>query len=149
MSDHTELPEHGTMNEDENDVIFNEQTNRALREWGRRFYAGGAGLLAAIGTLAPAALTAIRGVGWQFHLAVTLVVGLSLPVAAVYVAVRTYGLTHHETVCAARQALREGAAATTTLGAHHRIEQPRPAHPDDGARIATDSETDQESDDSQ
>jgi hypothetical protein len=148
MPDHPELPEHGTMNEDEKDEIFNEQTNRALREWGRRFYAGGAGLLAAAGTLAPAALTAIRGVGWQFHLAVTLAVGLSLPVTTVYVAVRTYGLSHHETVCVARQVLKEGAAATATLSDHQRIDQPGP-DPDDGVRIVTDSETDQESDDNQ
>jgi hypothetical protein len=98
--------------------------------------------------LIPSAVTAVRPAGVVFHLAVVLVVSLSLPVIASYVAVRTYGLSHHEAVCAARQAAREAAAATTTLGAHQRAEQPR-ADTDDGTRIVTDRESDHENDDSQ
>eukprot|EP00918_Siedleckia_nematoides_P068440 GHVU01149073.1.p1 GENE.GHVU01149073.1~~GHVU01149073.1.p1 ORF type:complete len:130 (+),score=14.46 GHVU01149073.1:507-896(+) len=126
MSEQTDSRHRPTESEAESDsdVIFNDETNRALREWGRRLYAIGAGVLATVVTLLPAAVTAIRGVGWQFHLTVTLVVGLSVPVTAAYVAARTYGLSHHEVVCAARQAWREATAATATLGEHQRVEQP-------------------------
>ena len=106
------------------DRIFNAETNRALREWGRRLTAIGAGVLAAVVTLIPTAITAVRSPGIVFHLTVTLVVSLSLPVVACYVGMRTYGLSHHEVVCGTRKALREGAAATATLGEHQRVKQP-------------------------
>jgi hypothetical protein len=108
----------------ESDRIFNAETNRALREWGRKLTAVGAGVLAAVVTLIPTAVTAARSPGIVFHLAVTLVVSLSLPVVACYVGMRTYGLSHQEVTSAARHAAREGAAATATLGEHQRVEQP-------------------------
>jgi hypothetical protein len=130
--------------EDRDDRIFNAETNRALREWGRRFTAIGAGALAAVVTLVPTAITAARSPGIVFHLAVTLVVSLSLPVVACYVGMRTYGLSHHEIVCAARQALREGAAATATLGEHQRVEQPAELDTDAAPPFAdTDADTDE------
>jgi hypothetical protein len=137
-------PEQETMTEDENgkDEILNDETTRALREWGRRCYAIGAGLLAAVVMLIPSAVTAVRPSGVLFHLAVVLVVSLSLPVIASYVAVRTYGLSHHETVCAARQAAREAAAATTTLGAHQRAEQPSESIDTDATPPFADTDTD-------
>ena len=127
--------------ESNGDRIFNPETNRALREWGRKLSAVGAGVLAAVMMLIPTAVTAARSPGIVFHLAVTLAVSLSLPVVAVYVGVRTYGLSHHEVVCATRQALREGIAATATLGEHQRVEQP--ADPiDTDPTTFTDSDTD-------
>lgn len=129
--------------EGRDDRIFNAETNRALREWGRRFTAIGAGALAAVVTLVPTAITAARSPGIVFHLAVTLVVSLSLPVVACYVGMRTYGLSHHEVVCATRQALREGAAATATLGEHQRVEQPAELDTDQTPPFAdTDADTD-------
>jgi hypothetical protein len=123
------------------DRIFNPETNRALREWGRKLSAVGAGMLAAVVMLIPTAVTAVRSSGVLFHLGVTLVVSLSLPVVACYVGMRTYGLSHHEVVCAARQAAREGAAATATLGEYQRVEQP--ADPiDTDPTTFTDSDTD-------
>jgi hypothetical protein len=131
-------------NEDRDDRIFNAETSRALREWGRRLTAVGAGALAAVVTLVPTAITAARSPGIIFHLAVTLVVSLSLPVVACYVGMRTYGLSHHEIVCATRQALREGAAATTTLGEHQRVEQPAELDTDATPPFAdTDADTDE------
>jgi hypothetical protein len=150
MSEQVAPPEQEAMTEDENekDEILNDETTRALREWGRRCYAIGAGLFAAGVMLIPTAVTAVRPVGVLFHLAVVFVISLSLPVVAAYVAVRTYGLSHHEAVSASKYAVREAAAATTTLGAHQRAEQSG-ADTDDGARIVTDRETDHENDDTQ
>ena len=127
------------------DRIFNAETNRALRVWERRLSAAGAGVLTAVVMLIPVVVTAMRSAGLPFHLAVTLAVSLSLPVVAVYVAVRTYGLTHHEAVCVGRRAVREAAAATATLGEHQRAEQPV----EDTANDATTSFADTENNDTQ
>ena len=126
----------------DSDQILNPETRRALREWGWRCYAVGVGALTAVVMLIPTAVTAVRPSGVLFHLAVTLVFSLSLPVVAVYVGVRAYGLSHHEVVCAARQAAREGAAATTTLGAHQRAEQPTEPIETDATTPFTDTDTD-------
>lgn len=130
------------MTDDRNDEIFNDETTRALREWGRRFYAIGAGLLAGIVMLIPIVVTAARSVGLLFHLTVTFAVSLSLPGVAAYVTVRVYGLSHHETICAARQAAREAAAATTTLGAHQRAEQSPESIDTDATSPFADTDTD-------
>jgi hypothetical protein len=108
----------------ESDAVLNAETRRALREWGRRLSAVGAGVLTAIVMLTPVVVTALRSAGLLFHLAVTLAVSLSLPVTAAYVGVRTYGLTHREAVYAAKYAVKEAAAATATLGEHQRVERP-------------------------
>ena len=134
--------ESATNSESDNDgdKIFNDETTRALRKWGRRLYAVGAGVLAAIVMLIPTAVTAARSAGVAFHLAVTLAVSLTLPVVAVYVAVRAYGLTHHEAVCVGKQAVREAVAATVTLGEHQRVEQPMETNETDTTTPFTDTE---------
>ena len=57
-------------NESTTDQVLNPETRRALREWGRRGYAVGAGLLTALVMLVPTAVTAARPGGILFHLAV-------------------------------------------------------------------------------
>jgi hypothetical protein len=139
MPDRPASDESGT--EDDSDQVLNPETRRALREWGRRGYAIGAGVLAAVVMLIPTAVTAARSPGIAFHLAVTLGFSLMLPGVAVYVGMRAYGLSHQEVISAARHAAREGAAATTTLGAHQRVEQP--AEPTDtDSPLFTESDTD-------
>ena len=134
-SESTKAPDDG-----DSDRIFNAETTRALREWGRRLYAVGAGGLAAIVMLIPTAVTAARSAGVAFHLAVTLAVSLTLPVVAVYVTVRAYGLTHHEAVCVGKQAAREAVAATVTLGEHQRADQPMETSETDTTTPFTDTE---------
>jgi hypothetical protein len=107
----------------ETDSILNAETRRALRAWGRKLSAVGAGVLTALLMLIPPAVTAMRPAGVLFHLAVTLTVSLSLPVMASYVAVRTYGLSHHEAVSVGKQAVREAVTATATFSEHQREEQ--------------------------
>ena len=124
------------------DQILNAETRRALREWGWRCYAVGVGVLTAVVMLIPTAVTAVRPSGVLFHLAVTLIFSLSLPGVAVYVGMRAYGLSHHDVICAARQAAREGAAATTTLGAHQRAEQPTEPIETDATTPFTNTDTD-------
>jgi hypothetical protein len=127
----------------DDDRIFNAETNRALRKWGRRLSAVGAGVLTAIVMLIPVVVTALRSVGLLFHLAVTLAVSLSLPVIATYVAVRTYGLSHHEAVYVGKQAVGEAVAATVTLGAHQRAEQPMETIETDATTPFTDTDNDE------
>ena len=133
--------ESATDSDSDSDQILNAETRRALHEWGRRCYAVGVGVLTAVVMLIPTAVTAVRPGGVLFHLAVTLVFSLSLPVVAAYVGVRAYGLSHHEVVSAARHAVREGAAATATLGAHQRAEQPTEPIEPDATTPFTDSDT--------
>ncbi|EMA56455.1 hypothetical protein [Halococcus thailandensis] len=136
--------ERATDSDSSSDQILNPETRRALREWGRRCYAVGVGALTAVFMLIPTTLTTVRPSGVLFHLAVTLVSSLSLPVVTVYVAARAYGLSHHEVVSVARHAAREGAAATATLGAHQRAEQPtEPIEPDATQFTDTNTDTDE------
>ena len=132
--------ENESQDDSDSDQILNAETRRALREWGRRLSAVGAGVLTAVVMLIPVVVTAMRSAGLLFHLAVTLAVSLSLPVVAAYVAVRTYGLSHHEVVYAGQYALREAAAATATLGEHQRAEQPEAERNTENATTFTDTE---------
>jgi hypothetical protein len=133
----------------ETDAVLNAETRRALREWGRRLAAVGAGVLTAIVMLIPTAVTALRPVGLLFHLAVALAVSLSLPVMVAYVAVRTYGLSHKEAVSVGKQAFREAVTAIATVSEHQQVEQPK----DEKARTTVNDATtlfeDRESDDTQ
>lgn len=109
----------------ETDAVLNAETRRALRKWGQRLFAVGAGMLTALAMLVPIAVTAVRPAGVLFHLAVTLVFSLSLPIVAAYVAVRAYGLSHDETVCVGKQALGEAIDAIATLSEHQHVQQPQ------------------------
>jgi hypothetical protein len=133
----------------ETDAVLNAETRRALRAWGRKLSAVGAGVLTALVMLIPTAVTAMRPVGLSFHLAVTLAVSLSLPVMAAYVAVRTYGLSHHEAVSVGKQVLREAVTATVTLSEHQRVEQPTDGKKRTTVNDATTLFADRENDDTQ
>lgn len=134
----------------ETDAVLNAETRRALRAWGWKLSAVGAGVLTALVMLLPTAVTAVRPAGVLFHLAVTFGVSLSLPVVAAYVAVRTYGLSHHEAVSVGKQAVREAVTATATLSEHQQVkEQPKDGKKRTTTNDATTLFADRENDDTQ
>ena len=130
----------------ESDAVLNPETRRALRKWGRRLSAVGAGALTALVMLVPPAVTAVRPTGVLFHLAVTLLSALALPIVTVYVAVRVYGLTHDEVLHVGRRALGTAIGAISTLGEHQharRSDDERTETGNDPTTLITDSDRDE------
>jgi hypothetical protein len=116
----------------EADAVLNAETRRALRNWGRRLFAVGVGVLTALVMLVPPAVTAVRPTGVLFHLAVTLVFALALPIVAVYVAGRAYRLTHDEVIHVGKRLLGTAVEDISTLSDHSDVRR---------------SQTDEQSDD--
>lgn len=122
----------------EADAVLNAETRRALRNWGRRLFAVGAGVLTALVLLVPIAVTAVRPAGVLFHLAVTLVFSLVLPVIAAYVAVRAYGLTHDEVIRVGKRLIGTAVADISTLSDHRDV---RRSHTDEQSDDTSDPTT--------
>jgi uncharacterized membrane protein YcjF (UPF0283 family) len=101
--------------EDEADQILNAETERALRQAGRKLWAVFVGGLTAIMLLSASAVTALLSVSWQVHLGVTLAVSVAAPLAAAYVMGRVYGLSHAQTIQTGRRAVSEATTAAATL----------------------------------
>jgi hypothetical protein len=112
----------------EADAVLNAETRRALRNWGRRLFAIGAGVLTALVLLISIAVTAVRPAGVLFHLAVTLAFSLVLPIIAAYVAVRAYGLTHDEVIYVGKRVIGTAVEDISTLSDHQDV---RRSHTDE------------------
>ena len=103
------------LSERERDRVLNAETQRALRRAARLFGVAAVGVLTAVITLSLAAATAILSPLWQLHVAVTVIVALTLPVAVPYAMLRVYGLANRDVVYVAKQAYREIIAEIVAL----------------------------------
>jgi hypothetical protein len=103
------------LSERERDRVLNAETRRALRRAARLFGVAAVGMLTAVITLSLAAATAILSPPWQLHVAVTVIVGLALPVAIPYAMLRVYGLANRDMVYVAKRAYREVVAEIIAL----------------------------------
>jgi hypothetical protein len=101
--------------EAETDQILNAETERALRQAGRKLWTVFVGGLTAAVLLSLAALTATLSVSWQVHLGVILAVSVTAPLVAAYVMGRVYGLSHSQTIQTGRRAVSAATTAAATL----------------------------------
>jgi hypothetical protein len=101
--------------ETEADQILNAETERALRQAGRKLWTVFVGGFTAVILLSVSAVTALLSVSWQVHLGVTLAVSVAAPVAAAYMMGRVYGLSHSQAIQTGRRAVSEATTAAATF----------------------------------